>query len=117
MITELEPNQVFVFGSNLQGNHAGGAARQALLSFGAVEGVGVGLQGQSYAIPTMGDFKEMAFYCKQFLNFAEHYPEYEFLLTPVGTGIAGYTVHEVAPLFTDLPENIIKVGWTDGEES
>lgn len=52
-ITELKANEVFVFGSNLAGAHAGGAARVALDKFGAVWGQGVGLQGQSYAIPTM----------------------------------------------------------------
>ena len=52
-ITSLNPNEIFVFGSNLQGRHLGGAARIAQLYFGAVWGQGVGLQGQSYAIPTM----------------------------------------------------------------
>ncbi len=52
-ITHLEPNEIFVFGSNLQGYHGAGAARMALDKFGAVWGQGVGLQGQSYAIPTM----------------------------------------------------------------
>ena len=52
-ITELKPNEVFVFGSNLAGAHGGGAARMAYRHFGAVWGQGVGLQGQSYGIPTM----------------------------------------------------------------
>lgn len=37
-ITELKPNEVFVFGSNLAGAHAGGAARIAMERFGAVWG-------------------------------------------------------------------------------
>ncbi len=52
-ITSLKENEIFVFGSNLKGVHAGGAARMAVTHFGAVMGQGVGLQGQSYAIPTM----------------------------------------------------------------
>ena len=52
-ITELQPNEIFVFGSNLRGMHGGGAAYVALRKFGAIMGQGVGLQGQSYAIPTM----------------------------------------------------------------
>ncbi len=52
-IEELAPNEVFVFGSNLQGMHGGGAARKAYKDFGAIMGQGVGLQGQSYAIPSM----------------------------------------------------------------
>ncbi|MDE5633393.1 MAG: transcriptional regulator, partial [Muribaculaceae bacterium] len=51
-ITSLGPDEVFVFGSNLQGMHCGGAARTAVLRFGAIMGQGVGIQGQSYAIPT-----------------------------------------------------------------
>lgn len=111
MVTELEPNQIFVFGSNLQGDHVGGAARQAALDFGAVDGIGVGLQGRSYAIPTMCGRKVMEFYCKQFLDFATHYPEHEFLLTPVGTGIAGYRIKDIESVFKELPKNVRKVGW------
>ena len=50
-ITSLEPNEIFVFGSNLRGMHGGGAAYIAYRKFGAIMGQGVGLQGQSYAIP------------------------------------------------------------------
>lgn len=52
-ITELAPNEIFVFGSNREGLHCSGAARLAYQNFGAVWGVGIGLQGQTYAIPTM----------------------------------------------------------------
>ena len=52
-ITELRENEIFVFGSNLRGMHGSGAARVAMNRFGAVWGKGVGLQGRSYAIPTM----------------------------------------------------------------
>ncbi len=50
-IEELNANEVFVFGSNLQGIHGSGAAQVARECFGAIMGRGVGLQGQSYAIP------------------------------------------------------------------
>ena len=52
-ITSLGEDEVFVFGSNLAGRHCGGAARVARERFGAIMGQGVGMQGQSYAIPTM----------------------------------------------------------------
>lgn len=110
-ITELEPNQIFCFGSNLDGRHAGGAASQAAASFGAIEGIGVGLQGQTYGIPTMHGTEVMRAYCRQFVDFAKHYPEYEFLLTPVGQGIAGHPKAEVEAMFIDLPSNVKKVGW------
>ena len=101
-ITSLNPNQIFVFGSNLQGRHAGGAARYAMEHFGAIWGQGVGLQGQSYAIPTMqGPVSTIRPYVEKFIDFATSHPEYEFLVTPIGCGIAGFTEVEIAPLFKD----------------
>ncbi len=99
-ITELKPDEVFVFGSNLQGHHGGGAARVALNKFGAIWGQGVGLQGQSYAIPTMqGGVETIKPYVDEFVRFAKQHPEYKFLVTKIGCGIAGFKVEEIAPLF------------------
>ena len=109
-ITHLEPNEIFVFGSNLQGYHGAGAARMALDKFGAVWGQGVGLQGQSYAIPTMeGGVETIKPYVDEFIEFAKQHPEYQFLLTRVGCGIAGFTDEEIAPLFREALklENVI----------
>ncbi len=109
-ITELKPNEVFVFGSNLAGAHGGGAARLAYDRFGAVWGVGVGLQGQSYSIPTMqGGVETIKPYVDQFIAFAQSHQELKFLVTRIGCGIAAFTPSEVAPLFqkaVDL-ENVI----------
>ena len=99
-ITVLKPNEVFVFGSNLQGMHSGGAAWIAHEKFGAIWGQGVGFQGQSYAIPTMqGGVKTIEPYVKEFIAFAKAHAEYTFLVTPIGCGIAGFTAKEIAPLF------------------
>lgn len=99
-ITSLKPNEVFVFGSNLAGFHGGGAARIALEHFGAEWGQGVGLQGQSYAIPTMqGGVETIAPYVDEFIAFAKQHPELTFLVTRIGCGIAGFTPKEIAPLF------------------
>ena len=99
-ITELQPNEIFVFGSNLQGMHGGGAARVAYRNFGAVMGQGVGLQGQSYAIPTMqGGVETIRPYVDEFITFAKGHPELTFLVTRIGCGIAGFTDEEIAPLF------------------
>ena len=99
-ITKLADNEVFVFGSNLQGYHGGGAARAALNHFGAVWGVGVGMQGQSYAIPTMqGPVETIKPYVDQFIEYATAHPELHFLVTPIGCGIAGFHHSEIAPLF------------------
>ena len=99
-ITELKPNEIFVFGSNLAGMHGGGAARIAMEQFGAVWGQGVGLQGQSYAIPTMqGGVDTIKPYVDEFIAFAKIHPEYTFYVTRIGCGIAGFTDDQIAPLF------------------
>lgn len=98
-ITQLAPNEIFVFGSNLQGIHGGGAARYAYEHFGAKWGQGVGMAGQTYAIPTMhGGIREIKPYVDEFIDFAEAHPQYRFLVTPIGCGIAGFTVQQMAPL-------------------
>ena len=99
MITRLAPNEVFVFGSNIQGLHYGGAARVALTHFGAIMGQGVGLQGKSYGIPTMSGIGIMNEYIKEFCEFAKANPDKRFLVTPIGCGIAGFSETDVAPLF------------------
>jgi hypothetical protein len=109
-IKELKENEVFVFGSNLGGFHGGGAARVALEQFGAVWGQGVGLQGKSYAIPTMhGGVDVIKPYVDEFIAFAREHRELRFLVTPIGCGIAGFTVEEMAPLFATAidDENVI----------
>ena len=91
---------MFVFGSNLAGMHGGGAARAALDRFGAVWGQGVGLQGQSYGIPTMhGDLDAIRPYVDEFIEFAKGRPDLKFLVTRIGCGIAGFRDEEMAPLF------------------
>lgn len=99
-IGSLKPGEVFVFGSNLAGHHAGGAARAALDRFGAVWGRGTGLQGRSYAIPTMqGGVETIRPYVEEFVAFAASRPELTFLVTRIGCGIASFTDAEIAPLF------------------
>ena len=99
-ITGLKPNEIFVFGSNLAGAHGGGAARLAYERFGAVWGQGVGLQGQSYAIPTMqGGVETIRPYVDDFIRFALARPDLKFYVTQIGCGIAGFKVEEIAPLF------------------
>lgn len=99
-IESLASNEIFVFGSNLAGVHGGGAARVAYKKFGAVWGQGVGLQGQSYGIPTMhGGVDRIQPYVDEFIIFAEDHPELNFLVTRIGCGIAGFKDGEIAPLF------------------
>jgi len=105
IITELQPNEIFVFGSNLKGMHGGGAAYTAYRKFGAIMGQGVGLQGQSYAIPTMqGGVETIKPYVDEFIQFAKDHPEKRFLVTRIGCGIAGFTDKEISPLFKQAHE-------------
>ena len=114
-ITELGENEVFVFGSNLAGAHGGGAALLAYRKFGAIWGQGVGLQGQSYGIPTMhGGVDAIKPYVDEFIEFAKTRPDLTFLVTRVGCGIAGFTNEEISPLFAQAHEveNIVlPAGW------
>lgn len=99
-VISLEPNEVFVFGSNLQGMHSGGAAYIAHKKFGAQWGVGVGPTGKSYAIPTMhGGAEAIRPYAQQFLKYAAENPHKRFLLTRIGCGTAGHSDAEIANLF------------------
>ena len=111
-ITELGENEIFVFGSNLAGAHGGGAALLAYRKFGAIWGQGVGLQGQSYGIPTMqGGVETIAPYVDEFITFAEAHPELTFFVTKIGCGIAGSAVqsrprhHQYHP-----PARVVKRG-------
>ncbi len=100
-IDHLEENEIFVFGSNASGYHGGGAAVYAMRKFGAVWGQGEGLQGQSYAIPTMEGIAEMSEAIKRFTSFAAEHSELRFLVTRVGCGVAGYSASQIAPLFKE----------------
>ena len=117
-ITELKADEVFVFGSNLEGMHGGGAAWVAFQKFGAVLGCGVGLRGQSYAIPTMqGGVETIRPYVDEFIVFAREHAELFFYVTRIGCGIAGFREKDIAPLFANavglenvcLPEGFVKI--------
>lgn len=113
MINFLEENQVFVFGSNVEGRHGRGAAKQAL-KFGAQYGVSSGHVGQTYAIVTkdlrkgytvgLGKIERQLIVLKR---YAELCPELEFLLTPVGTGLAGFSLETLESILPEMPDNVI----------
>lgn len=117
-ITELGPDDIFVFGSNLAGAHRGGAALTALRRFGAIMGQGVGIQGQSYAIPTMqGGPETIKPYVDEFIDLAREWDQNTFYVTRIGCGIAGKTDEQMAPLFdraydlynVRLPESFVRI--------
>lgn len=116
-IEDLHPSEVFVFGSNAAGNHYGGAARLAFDKFGAVWGVGEGLRGNSYAIPTLNSNMtvvsggSLRYSLKEFLRIVECNPGYTFLLTKIGCGIAGWSVETVARIFWEVASEFYKGKW------
>lgn len=112
-ITTLQPNEIFVFGSNLGGKHYGGAARQAHESFGAEMGIGEGLTGQCFAFPTLDrEFNQLSVdvlgVARNILyNTCRMHPDKRFLLTKVGCGLAGYPETTMRGLFANPPSNLI----------
>lgn len=109
---------VFVFGSNLAGVHGAGAALFARRYRGAILGQGVGLQGNSYAIPTKDEnietlpLERIKPYIDEFILFAKKNPEMTFEVTRIGCGLAGYTDTDIGPMFKGAPENCrLPVGW------
>lgn len=112
-ILKLNSNQIFVFGSNLAGRHGAGAALAAKKHFNAKYGCGVGITGQCYAIPTKDKkiktlpLNEIKGFVDDFIAFAKQNSHLEFLVTPIGCGLAGYSVKEIAPLFENSPQNCI----------
>lgn len=110
----MKPNQaIFVFGSNLRGRHGKGGAFYAARYYGAIEGQGKGLQGESYAIPTKDEklavlpLREIKRYVDEFIKFANNHPEMTFKVTSIGTGLAEYTADDIAPMFIFAPTNCI----------
>lgn len=104
-ITCLKENEIFVFGSNMAGIHAGGAARLAR-SWGAEMGEAFGLFGKTYAIPTKRaniieqlPIEEIAVYVDLFIECAIGHPYLTFLVTEIGCGLAHFTPQQIAPLF------------------
>jgi len=124
-ITELKQNEIFVFGSNESGIHGAGAAKVAIDKFNAVFGQGVGLQGQSYAIPTKDKRLDILplyriyDYILDFLTFAEDNPQLKFYVTKIGCGLAGYHPRDIKKVFYDvgISNNIIlPIEFTDDTE-
>lgn len=103
-IRSLEPNEIFVFGSNSEGHHGGGAAMTAMRFFGAEWGNGEGIQGQSYAIPTMEGLEHLSEAVHRFCIYAREHQNLKFFVTRIGCGIAGYSPVQIAPMFKEAIE-------------
>ena len=103
---------IFVFGSNLAGRHGAGAARFAHEHHAAKMGIGEGMTGESYALPTCDreirplPLETIAVHVERFLDFARQNPKLQFQVTRVGCGLAGYDDTQIAPLFLRAPDNV-----------
>lgn len=108
-----DPRYVFVFGANERGAHGRGAAAHAKQYHKAKNGVGYGLQGNSFGIPTKDSkiktlpLSKIGKYVADFIRFAEENKEMEFFVTAIGTGLAGYSHEQIAPMFKDAPYNCV----------
>lgn len=108
----MTKDKIFVFGSNLAGIHGAGAALFARNKRGALIGIGVGIQGNSYAIPTKDEnIKTLPFvrikpYIDDFITYAKNNPQKEFYVSAIGCGLAGYSYGQIAPFFKDVPFNV-----------
>jgi hypothetical protein len=104
---------IFVFGSNLRGAHGEGAALYGRQNHGAIYGQGIGLQGNSYAIPTKDarlrtlTLDEICRHAQNFMAFAASHRHLRFQVTPIGCGLAGYTPEQIAPMFRNAPANCV----------
>lgn len=113
IIEITEDNEVFVFGSNLSGIHGGGAAKYAIDNYGARMHGYYGFMGRSFAIPTKDEnintlpLDRIKLYVDAFLSDAEKYPDKLFIVTPIGCGLAGYNPSDIAPMFSNIPSNVI----------
>ena len=102
---------IFVFGSNEAGFHGAGAAAEAYNNWGAAMGIGEGICGQSYAIPTKDKniktlpISKIKEYVDRFIEYAKSHPEAYFFVTKIGCGLAGYKDGNIAPLFEGAPGN------------
>lgn len=102
---------IFVFGSNLAGVHGAGAALFARKTHGAINGAGVGPQGNAYAIPTKDErietlpLSRIQPFVEMFLEYARAHQELQFQVTRIGCGLAGYTDSDMAPMFKRAPIN------------
>lgn len=120
-MNEPDESVIFVFGSNLAGRHGAGAALDAKKYWGAIDGLGLGRQGQSYAIPTKNvvlatrPLKPNIYYDVQlFIDYAEDRPDLDFQVTRIGCGLAGYKDEDIAPMFKGAPPNVhLPLGWRE----
>lgn len=110
---DLAPDEIFVFGSNTAGIHGAGAARDARRHFEAKHGVGEGPTGRCYAIPTKDSrlttlpLDRIKVSVDAFIAYAKRHPRLRFIVSPIGTGLAGYLPKDIAPMFAEVPENVI----------
>ena len=110
-IESLRADEIFVFGSNRQGWHGGGAAAYARQRFGlSGEKESDARDSVMRSLQWMDRLRKSVLMWREFIAYAEAHPELTFLVTEIGCGIAGYTVTQIAPLFSatlDMPNVLL----------
>lgn len=119
---KLPKDHVFVFGSNEAGRHGKGAAKTAINYFGAIYGLGLGLDPYrlSYAIPTkdkhlrplslqtINNYVGMFIYC----THSERMSDKRFFITKIGCGLAGNQPSDIAPMFKTAANCVFPESWS-----
>jgi hypothetical protein len=108
IINSLQSNEIFVFGANLAGRHGAGAAKTAL-KWGAVYGK-IGLEGQTYGLPTKDEnietlpLSEIRKHVRDYIEVVKQNPDFNFLTTKIGCGLAGLQPSDIAPMFEEFKD-------------
>ena len=119
----IEPMEdvIFVFGRNPEGRHGAGSAYVARNLFGAVYGVGEGITGSSYALPTKDirvpgtrsiSKEQIKLNIEKMYETAKSMPDKKFMVayrtTENEVSLNGYSGLEMVEMFMshDVPENV-----------
>jgi hypothetical protein len=101
---------IFVMASDTQGLHS----QHYIKTLGAILGQAEGLQGSAYGIPIRESRKdkeavsldELSETIRRFVQFAREHPEMDFEVKNLASK-SHFKVKDIAPLFYDIPENVI----------
>lgn len=110
---QANTDAILVFGSNLAGRHGAGAALEAYRHWCAIYTVGQGPTGFAYALPTKDEqlnalpLEAIREHVQDFMKWAQLNASKTFLVTAVGTGLAGLRHEDVAPMFWEAPDNCV----------
>ena len=112
----LLADTVFVFDSNLAGQHADDSAAFAVQYCSAELGVAEGPTGKSYAVPTKDEHRvhlpltDVQWYIEQLLAYARTQRDLRFQVGRLGCNSGGLLDIQMAPLFKKTSDNLFVPG-------